>query len=272
MDGMDDPRPLWQAIYDGIRQDIDNGTLKEGDPIPTESEIIALFQCSRAPARQAIKQLEYHGLVDGRFGSTRTVRRRLEKLRWDITGYEHPTLPLEDPDGGTDTWSEVLVARGMTPRQVVLVQGMTVPTRVAGLLQLSPGERVVRRRRIRYADATPVSVSDSWWSESDAQRTAVIGGIEIQPVLSESDVVVAGGVVAAMGITEVKFADSFESEQSSPEMDELLHLPLGGASILLWSRVAFDAEGRRVRVVEHHCAGNRVAIGLTHLVDQEVGG
>lgn len=259
---MTDPRPLWRQIYDHVKLLIELGELQEGDPIPTEPRLGEQFECSRGPVRQAINQLEQHGLIEGRSSSTRTVR-RTRKFRWDITRHEHPRLRLDDPDSGIDDWAADIVAQGMTPRQLVSVQGMSAPHRVAEWLELPDSTRMVRRRRIRMANNLPVCISDSWFTDEDARRTVTVDGEVIRPVMEERDVVIAGGFVAAMGIRQVQYINRFSAPPPTDELEALLSLPSTGGTILHWVRVGIDDTGRRVRAIEHHCAGNRVVVEFT---------
>lgn len=54
---------LYVQIVERIRQWIQNGQLKEGDPLPSERELAQIFTVSRVPVREALKSLEFLGAV-----------------------------------------------------------------------------------------------------------------------------------------------------------------------------------------------------------------
>ena len=54
---------LYQKIVEQIRQWIMQGKLKDGDPLPSERELAQIFQVSRVPVREALKVLEYLGVI-----------------------------------------------------------------------------------------------------------------------------------------------------------------------------------------------------------------
>ena len=54
---------LYETILDWFRDQIMSGTLKKGDPLPSERELAARFGVSRVPVREALRILEYIGIV-----------------------------------------------------------------------------------------------------------------------------------------------------------------------------------------------------------------
>ncbi len=54
---------LYKQIVELLREQILNGTLKEGDVLPSERELAMRFDVSRVPVREALKILEYLGVV-----------------------------------------------------------------------------------------------------------------------------------------------------------------------------------------------------------------
>ena len=54
---------LYTKIIDSIRSLMQEGTLKAGDKLPSERELAEKFQVSRVPVREALKILEYIGVV-----------------------------------------------------------------------------------------------------------------------------------------------------------------------------------------------------------------
>ena len=59
----DVPIPLYYQLKNIIKTDIENGTLKTGDTIPTEMEIMSHYNISRFTVRQAISELVNEGYM-----------------------------------------------------------------------------------------------------------------------------------------------------------------------------------------------------------------
>ena len=67
-------RRLYEDIVEQIKQFIDEGTLKPGDKLPAERDLVERLQVSRVSVREAIKSLEMLGFVDIRPGDGTFVR------------------------------------------------------------------------------------------------------------------------------------------------------------------------------------------------------
>lgn len=61
-------KKLYLQIYNQILSEIKSGSFKVGDKLPTERELCAQFQVSRAPIRQALSALELNGIIYSRQG------------------------------------------------------------------------------------------------------------------------------------------------------------------------------------------------------------
>ena len=59
----------YQKIIDWLNKNIDNGTLKPGDKIPSENVLCKQFELSRQTVRHAISKLSEEGLLESRRGS-----------------------------------------------------------------------------------------------------------------------------------------------------------------------------------------------------------
>lgn len=62
------PVPTWKAdaIAEVLLEEIAAGKFRPDEVLPTEHELMERFSTSRGPIREAIKQLEVHGLVEAR--------------------------------------------------------------------------------------------------------------------------------------------------------------------------------------------------------------
>ncbi len=64
----DTPIPLHYQLQRLIRQQIESGTLRPGDQLPTEQELCREYQMSRTPVRQALAVLAQEGVIYRRAG------------------------------------------------------------------------------------------------------------------------------------------------------------------------------------------------------------
>lgn len=53
----------YEIILDWFKQQLISGEMKEGDTIPSERELAARFEVSRVPVREALRILEYIGII-----------------------------------------------------------------------------------------------------------------------------------------------------------------------------------------------------------------
>ena len=67
---------LGDLLYGQILEQITSGALKEGDKLPSESEICRSSQVSRPTVREALMRLSADGLITTRQGSGTYVRQR----------------------------------------------------------------------------------------------------------------------------------------------------------------------------------------------------
>lgn len=82
---MDNSIPLYNQLAEIIKRSITVGTLKSGDLLPSEAEIIEAYKISRSTVRQALGVLETEGLISrrrgiGTFVTTPKLKRRLNNL------------------------------------------------------------------------------------------------------------------------------------------------------------------------------------------------
>ena len=66
---MNQKEPLYLKIYHHFRDQILSGELKEGDPLPTEAELMAQFEVSRTTVKGALNALKSDGYLLRRQGS-----------------------------------------------------------------------------------------------------------------------------------------------------------------------------------------------------------
>jgi GntR family transcriptional regulator len=109
--------------------------LRPGDKLPSENELITLFDVGRTSIREAFKLLEQEGLIQARHGDGRY-----------LTSQPSLDRPLTRLEGVT----EMLASRGYTGENTVLDITAGEPDRhQRELLKLPAGEAIVRLERLR---------------------------------------------------------------------------------------------------------------------------
>lgn len=138
----DSPLPLYFQLKELLRQEIESGHWQPGQKIPTEAELCEVFDISRSVVRQALKELEYQGLLYREQGKGTFVAQPKisESLMQNLSGF------YED-----------MVAKGLTPVTKVLRQEVQpADKKVANYLQIEPGDKVIAIERLRSVGNEPI--------------------------------------------------------------------------------------------------------------------
>ena len=64
----DSPIPYYIQLIEMLKEKINQDELKPGDQIPSEPELCEMYGISRTVVRQALKEMEYEGLIYRRKG------------------------------------------------------------------------------------------------------------------------------------------------------------------------------------------------------------
>lgn len=127
--------PYYIQVKEAILEQIDSGDWQKGTQLPGEPELCRMFDVSRTVIRQALKELEFEGLITREKGKGTFVDEpRIDQgLAQELTGF------YQD-----------MVRRGLTPVTKVLLQELTpADAKVASRLQLKAGEPVIKIHRLR---------------------------------------------------------------------------------------------------------------------------
>ena len=158
-------RDRWREIRSLIEQDIMDGIMEPGAKLPTEPELIALYDAGRHTVRRAVSELAKEGylsieqgrgtfvqarpMIDYAIGRRTRLRQNLNPKGYDITGEQrgHETLPATK--------------------------------RVAKMLNLAEGDDVIATHRRSIADGVPVNFGTIFHDASRfpdfAQRRVSLG-------------------------------------------------------------------------------------------------
>ncbi|MEQ8584649.1 MAG: GntR family transcriptional regulator [Thalassobaculaceae bacterium] len=118
--------PIYQAVKDALRAQIESGALVAGDQVPGEEQIAVAYNCSRLTAHRAIRELADEGLV---------VRRR--RAGTQVAARDTGGVLIRIP-----SVREEIEGRGFAYRYELLTRRHAAPAAaVADALAVDAGER-----------------------------------------------------------------------------------------------------------------------------------
>lgn len=139
--------PLYVQIVESITQLIEDGQLRNGDLLPSETEFCRILAVSRLTIRQAFDRLEHSGLVKRQHGVGTFVAYK-------------PSTAITP---GRLSFTNKMKQLGKTVRsRVISIERMPANDEVAEKLRIPTGAQVIRLTRLRYADDEPVMVEHSF--------------------------------------------------------------------------------------------------------------
>ncbi|HXR64062.1 MAG TPA: GntR family transcriptional regulator [Rudaea sp.] len=199
-----------------IQQSIKSGSLAPGNALPSERELCRQLALSRVTVRKAIGGLVEDGVLVQRHGAGTFVAERIVKSFSRLTGF-----------------TDDLRARGLKPRVEFLERGVgEVTPEEAMALNLSPGARVIRLRRLRFAGDKPLALEHTVVPQSVLPDARAIK-------LSLYDALDAIGCRPTRALQRLR-AVGLDSDQAG-----LLGLPVGSPALAI-ERRAFLDDGRVV--------------------------
>jgi GntR family transcriptional regulator len=137
--------PAYLRLRGAIRGTIESGQLQPGHALPSERDLARQLSLSRVTVRKAIAGLVERGVLTQRRGSGTFVADRIVKSISRLTSF-----------------SDDLRARGLDPRSKFLERSVgEVTPEEAMALNLSPGARVARLHRLRFAGDQPLAIERS---------------------------------------------------------------------------------------------------------------
>jgi GntR family transcriptional regulator len=142
-----DASPLWRQIADRLRRSIAAGEFGPGDVLPSEAEINAIFQVSRATARASLERLRQEGLISRQSGRGSIVL----------------APKVEQPINELASFSEDMRRRGLRPSYSTFsAENAPVRGEVADALEFREGALAFYIRRLLLADDEPIGMLESW--------------------------------------------------------------------------------------------------------------
>jgi len=233
-----------ERIADDLRSEINGGVYPKH--MPSEPELIERYGVSRGTVRAAMAALASEGLVIVEPGRGWSVR-RYDPLVWEPDKFEHLGHRRDTTEAGHDAWQAEAAAQQRTPGQQVELAIVKASPLIAERLNVSEGESVVVRKRLRLVDSVPYQTADSYYPMDVAQGT---------PIMDPGDVIIPGGLMTAAGHRQVRFTDEISIRMPSKEETARLSLP-AMTPVAEHVRTGFNEAGRPVRTIITILPGDR---------------
>lgn len=138
--------PKYALIENDFIKKIQSGELTPGAELPSESELIELYQVSRVTVRRAIDELYHQGYIEKAQGKRAYVKGAV-KLQ-ELTSIS--------------SYTEEIIRQGMIPSRKLLTSELRICTKEeAELLDLKKADPVFHMKRIYFADGTPLCLTST---------------------------------------------------------------------------------------------------------------
>jgi len=230
------PIPLYHQLKAIVLGQIEAGELKPNDRLPAEEEMATQYGVSKATVRQALQELALAGLV------------RREQGRGTFV-----TEPrLDHGPRELNSFTQEMGKHGLRPNSRVLAQEeVAADASVAEKLQLAPGDRVFRLRRLRLADGEPMGLQTAYIAQDLAPNLAAEN--------FERDSLYE--VFEKYGLVPSRARETHFAVLLGPEDAELLGAAEGSPGMAA-ERVTFLSSGRPLELVHSVMRGDRYKIIL----------
>ena len=244
---------LYRQLADLLRRDIYSGVLKPGAQLPTERELMDRHSASRNTIRLALGELTNEGLIVSSRGRGHFVRDS-RPLLFHATRSESSERRATS---ASDAWVSDVVEQGRTPRQSIEVAIVEPPSAIAALLGIDDGATTAVRRRIRFVDDEPNSLSSSYFPMDIVRDSEIV---------SPQDIIRgANKVLDELGHAQVRYLDRIMARMPTP--DEIDALRIGaGIPVQEHTRTGYDGDERSVRVAVTVLPADR------HVIQYELAG
>lgn len=242
------PVPLYYQIELQLREAFESGRYQPGDRLPTEQELQRAYGVSRVTIRTALHRLEEDGLI-----STQRGRGSF------VTNQANPNRQIERDASRLLAFEEDLRRYSAHPRADVLaLEQVPVPQRMAALLNLEPETAVTRVRRLGWVDDEPLWIESRYFHPSvgDALTEQDLRGASVTALLE-----------AAVGQTVT--SSRLRVSAGAATVDQAKHLTLRTGDPVLINEFVVSAGDRPIESARAIFRADRYAITVEVLSSME---
>jgi GntR family transcriptional regulator len=211
-----DKIPAYKRIQSAIRSVIEAGELRAGSLVPSERELARIHDVSLMTARHALASLEREGAVERRRGVGTFVA--APKIHFNKLM----------------SYTEQMRSRGLTTvSKVLFVKIIDNEEEATAQLFLSPGSRVLKLERLRYAGGQPFALETCYLSAEQ------FSGLQSAPLQRES----LFSTLEHNYRIELSYSDEeVDTTAADPRTAELLGVPKR-APVLRIRQVIYSSKG-----------------------------
>jgi len=222
-------QPKWLIIKNDIINHIEEGTYKEDTLVPSERELMELYDVSRITIRRALEELSNAGYLYKVHGKGTFVK-----------GDRHSQNLFS-----LVSCTEDIKSMGMVPSRLVVKKNIRdASTRKRNKLNLNTNDKVFNLARIYYADDMPVNYTNTYLPHK------YFPGIEMNEFSKMSLYKVLEN---DYNVQITNATRSVEAVSSNEEVSKYLAVPVG-TPLILFSTVTFGVvNGREVPVEYFDC-------------------
>lgn len=208
--------PAYKRIQSAIRSVIEAGELRAGSLVPSERELARIHDVSLMTARHALASLEREGAVERRRGVGTFVA--APKIHFNKLM----------------SYTEQMRSRGLTTvSKVLFVKIIDNEEEATAQLFLSPGSRVLKLERLRYAGGQPFALETCYLSAEQ------FSGLQTAPLQRES----LFSTLEHNYRIELSYSDEeVDTTAADPRTAELLGVPKR-APVLRIRQVIYSSKG-----------------------------
>ena len=207
------PITLKEQLYQELLTQIQNGTYKPGDKIPTEMQLSEMYNVSRVTVRQALSKL-----VDKQILVKKTGKGTFVKPHTFVEGYF-----------GGGGFTDTCLRMNATPStQIICTETIPSPLQLKGVL----GESVIHITRLRYVDDIPSIIEEDYFTTSNT--------FILQENLAKTSLLTL--VYEKTGLMPAKFENFFRVTHANKNHAKLLQCSLGNALLEVTQNVMTSDE------------------------------
>jgi GntR family transcriptional regulator len=213
-----------------LRAEIQQGTYKPGDALPTERELMQRYDLSSITVSRAINELVREGWVYRKAGKGTFLKRdKLEGRLVRLTSF-----------------AEEMQSRNLTPQfKLLRAQLVTPPPAIAQALQLPHDAQVYLIERLQMANAEPIALAIGYWIAEIGRQLADQGLNRIR--LYET-------VERTLNVPLLEADESISATAATAELARKLGVPRH-APLLVQERLTFTTAMRPVHhTTTYYCA------------------
>jgi GntR family transcriptional regulator len=231
--------PLHHQLKEMLRSKLSNNEWKSGEMLPSEDALQTRYNLSRTTVRQALSELVNEGWLVRQRGRGTWVSQR-GKIAYD------PSQSLEL----NDFMRQQGVSLGW---RLIDIGPLDAPADVAGPLQLQPGTRVMRVRRLRLADHVIIGYHFSFISAALAEQV-------------DLDVLNDGGsmdyLMQLKQMSRPVVRRTLEARKATSHEAKLLQMR-SGDPVLRLERIVIGTDGMPVEYLQAAFCGDRFKYQIT---------